>query len=72
MSKARLVKKEDISPEMVPSRRKGSKARRVQKQPVRATVEVATEWINKQRRERPCAREAFESLFNAKSEPQSA
>jgi hypothetical protein len=70
MSKARLVKKEDIRPEMLPARRKGHKARKAQKQPVRSTVAVATEWINKHRSERPGAREAFEALFS-KPEPQS-
>ncbi|HWQ34114.1 MAG TPA: hypothetical protein VNQ79_14790 [Blastocatellia bacterium] len=69
MSKARLVKKEDIRPEML-QKRKG-RGRRAQKQPVRTAVEVTREWISKQRTERPGAREAFEALF-AKAEPQSA
>ncbi len=70
MSKARLVKKEDISPEMLQPKRKAQKARHRQK-PVRNAVEVTTEWISKQRSERPSARQAFEALFS-KTEPQSA
>ncbi|MFN7945644.1 MAG: hypothetical protein U0Z53_09845 [Blastocatellia bacterium] len=70
MSKARLVKKEDIRPEML-QKRKSNRSRKSQKQPVRTAVEVTREWISKQRNERPGAREAFEALF-AKAEPQSA
>jgi hypothetical protein len=70
MSKARLVKKEDINPELLQPKRKAQKARRRQK-PVRSAVEVTTEWITSQRNERPSARQAFEALF-AKTEPQSA
>lgn len=70
MSKARLVKKEDIRPEML-QRQKSNRRRKAPKQQVRTAVEVTKEWINKQRAERPCAREAFEALFN-EAEPQSA
>jgi hypothetical protein len=69
MSKARLVKKEDIRPEML-QKRKSSRSRKAQK-PVRNAVEITRDWINKQRNERPGAREAFDALF-AKVEPQSA
>lgn len=51
-------------------KRKSSRSRKAQK-PVRNAVEITRDWINKQRNERPGAREAFDALF-AKVEPQSA
>ncbi|MFN0122636.1 MAG: hypothetical protein ACKV2V_19230 [Blastocatellia bacterium] len=69
MKKAKLVKKEDIRPEMVQSRRKNARGRKAPK-PARNAVQITTEWINNSRSERPSAREAFEALF--KGEPQSA
>ena len=71
MPKARLVKKDTIQQEQQPRGRKAQKAR---KQPIpaaRKAVEITTEWLNSQRKERPSAREAFAALFG-KPDTQSA
>jgi hypothetical protein len=69
MSKARLVKKEDIRPEMMEPRKKSRRARKTP--PRRNAVEVTTEWIKARREETPSPRQAFQALFG-EPETQSA
>jgi hypothetical protein len=71
MSKARLVKKDAIPPEQKTRGRKAHKARKPPVPAARKAVEITTEWLTHQRKERPSAREAFAALF-AKTDPQSA
>lgn len=70
MSKARLVKKEDI-PADFHSRKKGKKAARKPAPSITTKAIMATsEWLNT-RKENPNAREKFAALF-ANTESQSA
>jgi hypothetical protein len=71
MNKPRLLKKDSIPQELISRRRKAPRARKAKPPAARAAAEVATEWINHQRKERPSAREAFAALF-VEPDPQSA
>jgi hypothetical protein len=69
MSKPRLIKKEDITPEIKFSR-KGRKNRKPAPSATQQVVKTTSEWLQR-RQERPSAREAFAALFT-EPETQSA
>ncbi|MBX3276687.1 MAG: hypothetical protein KF868_01670 [Acidobacteria bacterium] len=69
--KAKLIKRETLSPEQLAPARRGRSRRPAPKTPARSAFEVTTEWLKRRSEETAGARETFAGLF-VNSDPQQA